>query len=530
MDTPQIVIRRLSTDDLALYRDIRLEGLRLNPEAFGSTLEREEAQPLEWFADRLANSDLLGAFADGALVGVAAFGAHQGPKASHKGFLWGMYVRPGWRRMGIGRQLVQAIIDLARERVEILQISSVGDNDPSRRLYTSMGFVEYGVERNAYKYEGRYYDEIHMAMDLTNTVNKMSSSSTNVLAVLQPYVDSGVLAGAVALVADRDRTLSVDAVGWADIAAKRPMAEDSVFWIASMTKPMNATLVMMLVDEGKVSIDEPVATYLPEMADLRVGVEQGDGSVLLKRPGRPVTVRDVLSHTSGMPFASAIEVPTLDRLPLDVAVRSYAITPLRSEPGARYEYANAGSNTAGRVVEVVSGMPYWDFMRTRLLEPLGMAETTFWPSAAQIARLAKPYKPGDENSGLQETTISQMKYPLDDPARQPFPAGGLFATAEDVARFCRMVLGGGVFEGKRLLSQAAVAAMTSRQTPPEIEARHGLGWVVSDDNVGHGGALSTYMSIYPALNRLVVYLVQHAGYPGNGGEALAAFQSVAKGM
>jgi RimJ/RimL family protein N-acetyltransferase len=165
MDTT-IEIRRLTADDAAIYHEIRLEGLRLDPDAFSSTLEREEAQPMDWFIERLGVYDVLGAFHDGELVGTAGFAAQHGPKTGHKGFLWGMYVRPGWRRQGVGRQLIQAIIELARERVEILQISSVSGNEASRRLYASMGFVEYGVEKKAYKYNGRYFDDILMAMDL----------------------------------------------------------------------------------------------------------------------------------------------------------------------------------------------------------------------------------------------------------------------------------------------------------------------------------------------------------------------------
>jgi CubicO group peptidase (beta-lactamase class C family) len=518
-----IRIRRLMPDDAALYRDIRLEGLRLDPDAFGSTFEREIDQPLEWFTDRLATSDVLGAFDGDMLVGVAAFAAHQGPKTSHKGFLWGMYVRPDWRRRGIGRQLVQAVIDVARKRVDVLQISSIGDNDASRRLYASMGFVEYAVEKKAYKVNGRYYDEIHMAMDLTPMNNATYPTSNAVSAALQPYVDSGSLAGAVALVADKDGVLSVDTVGYADIESGTPMAADSFFWIASMTKPMNASLVMMLVDEGKVSIDDPVAKFLPELADLWVTVERDDDHMALARPHRPVTVRDVLSHTSGMPFGSAVEQPTRDVVPLDVAIRSYAMMPLLFQPGTRYSYSNAGSNTGGRIVEVVSDMSYWDFMRTRLLEPLGMTETTFWPSAEQAARVPKTYGPDPETGRLSEQFTNHLRYPLDDPTRHLFPAGGLFSTAADVARFCRMVLNGGVFEGNRLLSESAVATMTSRQTSPEVPESHGLGWGVGNDDFGHGGALATNLTIFPAHNRTAVYLVQHAGFPGNGDQALGAF-------
>src|SRR5262249_1112701 len=159
------------------------------------------------------------------------------------------------------------------------------------------------------------------------------------------------------------------------------------------------------------------------------------------RPKHPPTVRHLLSHTSGMPFRSAMEQPTLDRLTLRDCVLSYAMTPLGSEPGTEYQYSNAGINTAGRIIEVVSGMPYETFLQKRLFDPLGMKDTTFWPTEEQLKRLAKAYRPKDK-SGLEETTITQLQYPLADRNRKPMPAGGLFSTASDVGRFCQMILNG----------------------------------------------------------------------------------------
>jgi ribosomal protein S18 acetylase RimI-like enzyme len=152
--------------DAALYRDVRLEGLRCNPEAFGSTFERENAKSLAWFEERIASSDVFGAFAGEELVGVAGLLPHQGQKERHKAFLWGMYVRPGARKTGVGRRLIETLIDAARGRVELIQLSVVSDNEGARRLYASLGFVEYGLEKKSLKQDGRYYDEILMAKDL----------------------------------------------------------------------------------------------------------------------------------------------------------------------------------------------------------------------------------------------------------------------------------------------------------------------------------------------------------------------------
>jgi ribosomal protein S18 acetylase RimI-like enzyme len=168
MSAAHIEIRRLTPADadVALYRDIRLEALKANPEAFGSTFEIEDAQPLSCFSARLSSSDVLGAFCDARLVAIAGFAIQQGQKKAHRGTLWGMYVRPNARKTGIGRRLVEAIVDLARQHVELVQLTVVRDNEQARRLYASLGFVEYGVEKKALKQDGRYYDEVLMAKDL----------------------------------------------------------------------------------------------------------------------------------------------------------------------------------------------------------------------------------------------------------------------------------------------------------------------------------------------------------------------------
>jgi len=169
MSAAHIEIRRLAQEDAAdvgRYRDIRLEALRDNPEAFGSSFEAENAQPASWFSDRLGSSTVLGAFRGSELVGIAGFAIQQGQKRAHKGLLWGMYVRPDARTGGIGRQLIEAILDVARRHVELIQLTVVRDNARARRLYASLGFVDYGLERNALKQDGRTYDEVLMAKDL----------------------------------------------------------------------------------------------------------------------------------------------------------------------------------------------------------------------------------------------------------------------------------------------------------------------------------------------------------------------------
>jgi GNAT superfamily N-acetyltransferase len=166
VDAAQIQIRRLTAADAALYRDIRLEGLRSDPVAFGSTFEAEDARPLSFFSERLAGSAAFGAFHDAEIVGVAGLLIREGRKEAHKALLVGMYVRPGARKAGVGRRLVETIIEFARPRVELIQLAVVSDNRPARRLYESLGFLEYGLENKALKQDGHYYDELLMAKDL----------------------------------------------------------------------------------------------------------------------------------------------------------------------------------------------------------------------------------------------------------------------------------------------------------------------------------------------------------------------------
>jgi CubicO group peptidase (beta-lactamase class C family) len=356
------------------------------------------------------------------------------------------------------------------------------------------------------------------------------TSPQGIAASLQPFIDKQILAGAVVLVAAKDRVLALETVGYADLAAKKPMHEEDLFWIASMSKPITATAMMMLVDEGKVHLDDPVTKYLPEFNDQWLAVERDKEHMLLRRPAQRMTVRNLLSHTSGLPPTSALEKPTLDLLPLRVAVRSYAMMPLMYEPGSKYQYSNAGINTAGRIIEVMSGMPYEDFLEKRLFAPLGMKDTTFWPNEEQLGRLAKSYKPTKDKKGLEETTVTQLHYPLNDRQRQPMPAGGLFSTAQDLGRFGQMVLNGGIFQGKRYLSAEAVAEMTKRQTNKTIKESYGLGWGTNGDVVGHGGAYSTQLWVDRKKELVQILLVQHAGFPpGEGGKINQAFlQAAAK--
>ncbi len=205
-------------------------------------------------------------------------------------------------------------------------------------------------------------------------------------------------------------------------------------------------------------------------------------------------------------------------------VGSYAMTPLVFEPDTKYQYSNAGINTAGRIIEVVTGMKYEAFLDQRLFKPLGMRDTTFWPNKGQLRRLAKAYKPAKD--GLEECPIAQLKYPLDSRERQPMPAGGLFSTANDLSLFYRMLANNGTFHGRRILSEPAVLAMTSKQTG-DLPTPYGFALSVGGNKFGHGGAYGTNSSFDREHQLITVFLVQHAGWAPKGRDILPTFQKAA---
>jgi CubicO group peptidase (beta-lactamase class C family) len=343
-------------------------------------------------------------------------------------------------------------------------------------------------------------------------------------AYLQPLVNNHTIAGAVTLVATKDRIVYIKPIGYQDLASKTPMPADAMFWIASTSKPMTATAVMMLVDEGKINLNDPVEKYLPEFKGQMVrvanpasptgaqGASDSKASPQLAPSVHPILVREILSHTSGLPFRSAAQPGALDLLHLKDAVRSFASEPLLFQPGTSYSYSNEGINTAARIIEVVTGMPYEQFMQERLFWPLGMKDTTFWPTPEEIGRLAKSYRLDTRTKDLAEQPIDQLTYPLADRQhRYPMPAGGLFSTAADVSIFCRMILNGGVLDGKRYISQASLHEMTTEQNGGLGKTSYGFGWFISASGFSHGGAYKNDMEIDVAKGRILIFMVQQNG-------------------
>ena len=353
----------------------------------------------------------------------------------------------------------------------------------------------------------------------------IAPSGSSVNGQLKPFVDRDELAGAVYLVADKNGVVAVDSIGFADREKKIPMQRNTMFWIASQTKAMTAVALMVLVDEGKLSLNDPVEKYLPEFKKQMVISKKTKTQTILTKPARPFTVRETLNHMSGLPFRTGVEYPTLDGINLETKIRSYATTPLNTEPGTKYTYSNAGISTAARVLEVVSGMKYEDFMDERLLKPLGMNDTTMWPSEKQVKNIAKTYAPNKAKDKLEAIEIEYLIYPLSDKSkRHPMPGGGYFSTADDVALFCRMLLNGGELNGKRYLSKKSLLELSRKQTPEHIKNNYSLGFAVGDGWFGHGGACSTNMTVDTKNGLALIWMVQHRGFLGKGGGAQSLFK------
>ena len=366
-------------------------------------------------------------------------------------------------------------------------------------------------------------------MLLASLAAQAGFAATQIASQLAPFVANREIAGAVVLVADAEKLLHVEGVGYTDIATQRKMEPDALFWIASMSKPITCTALMMLVDEGRVDVDAPVSKYLPEFRDQWLIAERDDTRQVLRKPARPMQVRDLMSHTSGITKNLNFPgVPGGDDLPLNVRVAALALQPLESEPGTKYHYTNGGMAAVGRIVEKVSGMPFGDFLEKRIFGPLEMKDTSFWPTDRQAARLATGYRGTKDGAGLEAAPLDPFRYPLSDRARAPFPGGGLFSTAADLAKFCQMILNQGTFAGRRYLGPELVKQMTSRQTAAGIPESYGFGWTTNGGLIAHAGAWKTNMTINPQAGLITIFMVQNAGWrTDEGKKAEPAFRKAA---
>src|SRR6266566_2128079 len=351
---------------------------------------------------------------------------------------------------------------------------------------------------------------------------------------MKAFVDKGAIAGAVMLIERHGVVASLDAVGYQDLESKKAMRTDSIFQIMSMTKPVTATGVMILMEEGKLALSDPVEKHLPEFrSQWMIESQPADGkSRKLKRPSRPITIRDLLTHTSGMsgaPPEGAKEIYQRMDMPLKDAVAIFSQQPLDFEPGTKWQYSNAGIATLGRIIEVVSDQSYEKFIEERIFRPLGMKDSFFFASPERLERIAMVYK--IENGKLKRSGADILG---GDPAqyrrgaRYPAPEFGLYSTAHDLSLFYQMMLNGGTYNGKRIISKASVDVATQLHTGPIEPAGHspgmgyGLAWTVVRDapgtlqsqsigTFGHGGAFGTQGWIDRQKDLVGVFLIQRSG-------------------
>ncbi|WP_165066741.1 serine hydrolase domain-containing protein [Paludisphaera rhizosphaerae] len=335
-------------------------------------------------------------------------------------------------------------------------------------------------------------------------------ASPEIAAALQPYFDQYKLAGAIGVVADRTGRIHYrNLMGYSDVEAKRPIREDDVFWVASMTKMFAGASIMMLVDEGKVSLDDPVSKFIPQLGRWMVVEEKDPSHVLLKPPVRPVTIRHILSHTSGLTGMSELQQAIgSDRTPLQARALSSVTGPLQWQPGDKYAYGNQGMNIAARIVEIVGGMPYEQFLQARFFDPLGMSETTFWPSEQQVARLVGAYGPSKDKTGYARGGIGFLTKPLSDREhRYPEAGGGLFSTTHDILRYGLMLANDGELDGRRYLSHEAMNELRKEQTGT-TKVNYSLGYHLRNGMFGHDGAYGTDLSVDPKTGMVAVFMVQ----------------------
>ena len=368
----------------------------------------------------------------------------------------------------------------------------------------------------------------------------LSSQRLNMITeVLKADVAAGKIPGAVLLVARQGKVAYFESIGKLDAAAGTPLAKDSIFRIYSMSKPITTVAAMMLVEDGKLKLDDPIALYLPEFAKMSVGVEKPDASgkpaLELVPARRPITVQDLMRHTSGLTYgffgpglvkqAFNAASPGANNPTLAEYSQRAAQLPLRYQPGTTWDYS-ISTDILGRLVEVVSGKSLFEFEKERLLNPLGMADTSFYvPEPTRQARIAEPLAT-DRNFGVG-ADINNPRIVM----KMEGGGGGMVSTATDYAKFLQMMLSGGSFEGKRYLSPATVRYMTADHIPvssgivpdplyvPGPGYGFGLGFAVrraageaafpaEAGDYFWGGAGGTYMWVDPKSDMFVVFMLQ----------------------
>jgi CubicO group peptidase (beta-lactamase class C family) len=364
---------------------------------------------------------------------------------------------------------------------------------------------------------------------------------------MKSLVDQNRLSGVVTMVARHGKVIEFEAMGKRDIAADLPMEKDSIFRIYSMSKPITGVAMMMLFEEGKWQLNDPVAKYIPEFGDLKVYGTDASGNMVLKDQTHPVTMRELLSHTGGFTYGYFSNTP-VDKLQrdadllnvdntLDEMIRRVAQLPLNTQPGSEWHYS-ISTDIQGYIVQKLSGMPFEEFLERRIFKPLKMVDTGFYVPPEKLKRLAEFYE--YDKDGRLQVVRGAINHNFGAKPALSSGGGGLVSTAADYMRFCQMLLNGGKLDGVRLISPRTVELMRTNILSPSMTtlspgAGFGLDFAVYTDvpaaggyygkgTFYWGGAAGTWFWIDPTDDLIVVGMIQQIA--GTGAAAVAGVPDV----
>ena len=364
-----------------------------------------------------------------------------------------------------------------------------------------------------------------MASLAASAGNKPKDSKTHfAYDVLLPYVQSGELPGAISIFY-KDGVQETCCIGYADARTKRPIKMNNAFMQCSQTKGFCGVTVAKLVEEGKISLDDPVSKYLPEFAELWVLDSEKDGVKTLHKAKNVLTIRMALNHTGGFPFNASVKNQNVRgggwsggaRVRLVAAVA--AASPLMFEPGTSTGYSNTGIDIAAAIVEVVTGMKWEDYLKQEVLDPLGMKSTWFWPTEKQLRSKIELYRYVENAPATWLEESNWMQRPYNDSHIFPSAGAGLWTTAEDQLKFYKMLMNLGVGDnGVRILKEETVKSIIAVSTRPERFEGYSLGLTApredtEDSWFGHGGAWCTQCNVNWHTKELVLWVVQSTGGP-----------------
>ncbi|HXI47679.1 MAG TPA: serine hydrolase domain-containing protein [Steroidobacteraceae bacterium] len=379
--------------------------------------------------------------------------------------------------------------------------------------------------------------------DLPSASAESEGMSTERLAQLRSgmkeLVDQGRLAGVVTMVSRHGKVVEFDASGKRDIAANAPMQKDSIFRIYSMSKPITGVAMMILFEEGKWQLNDPVAKYIPEFAKLKVYSTDANNNVVMKDQAHPVTMRELMSHSGGFTYGFfsntavdklQIEADLLNpNNTLDEFIKRVAKLPLNSQPGTEWHYS-ISVDIQGYIVQKLSGMPFEEFLEKRIFKPLGMVDTAFYVPKEKLNRFAEFYS-YDKDGKLQVVGVKDgLNHDFAAKPALSSGGGGLVSTATDYMRFCQMLLNGGQLDGTRILSPLTVELMHTNVLAPNVPilapgAGFGLDFAIYTDPAAAGGyygkgsywwggAAGTWFWIDPVNDLIVLGMIQQAAGTG----------------